>query len=114
MNKVRRLRRLVQQKWLTLWNSLWDLKIPGKMKIFLCRCVMQALPLHHHKLLSEEGHLYYGRCPRCFSVVEDGLHWWWAWSCPIAMSRWAPMDFHVGPIGYRGAFSTKDHSIIFY
>ncbi|KAK4429896.1 hypothetical protein Salat_1290300 [Sesamum alatum] len=54
------------------WNFVWRIKLPNKVKVFLCRLYKQIIPTsinlrRHHVPVT-------GGCSRCADVDEDDMH----------------------------------------
>jgi hypothetical protein len=67
-----------------LWNKIWDLPIPPKIRHFLWRASRDALPtksnLRRRKVLVDPI------CDECHSSEEDIFHV--IWNCPVAHQLW--------------------------
>lgn len=54
------------------WKSIWHLKVPNKVKVFLWRVCSSALPtkvgLHKRKIVDNKI------CDQCLKEVEDEIH----------------------------------------
>ncbi|KAL5555881.1 hypothetical protein UlMin_038117 [Ulmus minor] len=66
------------------WQSLWNLKVPPKIKIFLWRLFQNAIPTRAN--LARRGIKLHKSCPRCGEVKETSLHTFF--DCPFAQSLW--------------------------
>ena len=67
-----------------LWNGIWKLKVPNKVKHFLWRAIRESLPtksnLHRQQVLSS------GVCEACGNYAEDGIHV--LWLCDAVKPIW--------------------------
>lgn len=74
------------------WKSIWRLKVPNKVKVFLWRVFSSALPtkagLHKRKIVDDN------LCDQCLAEVEDEVHAIWScdciravWEAPFAAAR---------------------------
>lgn len=74
------------------WKSIWRLKVPNKVKVFLWRVFSSALPtkagLHKRKIVDDN------LCDQCLAEVEDEVHSIWScdciravWEAPFAAAR---------------------------
>ena len=69
-----------------LWNGIWKLKVPNKVRHFLWRTIRESLPtkcnLHRRQVLSS------GICDACGDYGEDEIHALWFYDAvkPIWMS----------------------------
>ena len=58
-----------------LWNGIWKLKVPNKVRHFLWQAIRESLPsksnLHRRQVLS------FGICGACGDYVKDGIHTLW-------------------------------------
>ena len=56
----------------SLWNNVWKLRVPNKVRHFVWRAVCNSLPtklnLHKHQVVSE------GLCDMCRDYLEDSIH----------------------------------------
>src|SRR5438105_1261016 len=77
------------------WTSIWNLKMPGNMKIFLWRLVHNSLPL---RLNIQRKHVELDtRCPVCARFDEDGCHLFLR--CKFVKQIWRELNLE----GLRGA-----------
>ena len=67
-----------------LWNSIWKMEVPNKVRHFLWRAVRESLPtksnLHRRQVLSS------GVCDACSDCTEDGIHA--LWFCDAVKPIW--------------------------
>ena len=67
-----------------LWNGIWKLKVPNKVRHFLWRAVRESLPtksnLHRRQVLSS------GVCEACGDCIKDGIHA--LWLCDAVKPIW--------------------------
>jgi hypothetical protein len=72
-----------------IWKELWNLKIPGKVKLFAWRSCQNLLPtrddLFKRKVIQDPS------CPSCGLEVETVIHS--LWSCPAAEDVWGRSFF---------------------
>ncbi|KAL5548938.1 hypothetical protein UlMin_024571 [Ulmus minor] len=73
------------------WTTLWTLKLPPKIKIFLWRSCLNALPTKDN--LVKRGIKTLQSCPRCGEVQESVLHVFF--ECIYARSLWEDSIFHT-------------------
>ncbi|KAK9986836.1 hypothetical protein SO802_031787 [Lithocarpus litseifolius] len=67
-----------------VWNKVWSLNVPPKVRVFLWRACSNCLPtknLHRHKVRVEM------RCEICRQQPETVSHI--LWECPFAQNVWA-------------------------
>ncbi|KAK4387746.1 putative mitochondrial protein [Sesamum angolense] len=92
----------VQLKEHTWWRKLWQGKIPSKIKVFVWRACLNALPTG--KSLSKRLPGFSAPCPFCQHCEEDVLHS--LVLCPFARQVWGLAPFHLpiaqpGFVGFR-------------
>lgn len=67
-----------------LWNGIWKLKIPHKIKLFAQRAYIDGLPtksyLKRRRAFEEES------CQLCSSGIENNLHA--LYQCPLLRAMW--------------------------
>ena len=67
-----------------LWNSIWKMEVPNKVRHFLWLAVRESLPtksnLHRQQVLSS------GVCDACGDCTEDGIHA--LWFCDAVKPIW--------------------------
>ncbi|KAF3973996.1 hypothetical protein CMV_002625 [Castanea mollissima] len=74
------------------WKSIWRIKVPDKVKVFLWQACSSALPtkagLHKRKIVDDN------LCDQCLVEVEDEVHAIWScdcvrdvWEAPFAATR---------------------------
>ncbi|KAL5549925.1 hypothetical protein UlMin_000101 [Ulmus minor] len=73
------------------WTTLWTLKLPPKIKKFLWRSCLNALPTKDN--LVKRGIKTLQSCPRCGEVQESVLHVFF--ECIYARSLWEDSIFHT-------------------
>ncbi|KAL5550972.1 hypothetical protein UlMin_001148 [Ulmus minor] len=73
------------------WTTLWTLKLPPKIKNFLWRSCLNALPTKDN--LVKRGIKTLQSCPRCGEVQESVLHVFF--ECIYARSLWEDSIFHT-------------------
>lgn len=73
-----------------VWNRLWDLKVPGKVKIFLWRCLHNAIPCMC--VLANRHISTSGQCPICHTHAEDVEHM--LIKCTRANQIWRCLGLH--------------------
>jgi ribonuclease HI len=75
--------------WKKFWNMIWSARVPHKVRHFLWRACMNALPtmvnLFRRHIVTE------GRCGLCLGDEEDVLHA--VWSCPYLIDLWGHHGF---------------------
>ena len=68
-----------------VWENLWKLRIPNKIKVFAWRAGLNILPskenLFRHKIAADDT------CTLCKSAPKSGLHT--LWECRVAQDVWA-------------------------
>ena len=70
-----------------LWNGIWKLNVPNKVRHFLWQAIRESLPtksnLHRRQVLNS------GICDACGDCAEDGIHALWLCDAvkPIWMSN---------------------------
>ena len=84
------------------WKSLWQLRMPNKIKNFVWRACNEVLPtkmnLHHRHVTDLDI------CDLCGEFPEDTIHA--IWTCKEVAGVWSSLDwFHqavpVQPVNYR-------------
>ena len=84
------------------WKSLWQLRVPNKIKHFVWKACNEALPtktnLHHHHVTN------FDICDLCGELPEDIVHAFW--SCKDITCVWSSLEwFHqsvpVQPVNFR-------------
>lgn len=55
-----------------VWKQVWKLKMPGKVKIFIWRCLHNAIPFR--STLANRHIPVSGECPVCHAGAEDSKH----------------------------------------
>ncbi|KAL5555122.1 hypothetical protein UlMin_037358 [Ulmus minor] len=73
------------------WTTLWNLKLPPKIKFFLWRSCLNALPTKDN--LVKRGIKILQSCPKCGEVQESVLHVFF--ECIYARSLWEDSIFHT-------------------
>ncbi|KAL5568310.1 hypothetical protein UlMin_024885 [Ulmus minor] len=73
------------------WTTLWTLKLPPKIKFFLWRSCLNALPTKDN--LVKRGIKTLQSCPRCGEVQESVIHVFF--ECIYARSLWEDSIFHT-------------------
>ena len=75
--------------WKKFWNMIWSARVPHKVRHFLWRACMNALPtmvnLCRRHIVTE------GSCGLCLGDEEDVLHA--VWSCPFLIDLWGNHEF---------------------
>jgi hypothetical protein len=67
-----------------VWKTIWQLKLPGKIKIFLWRALHGLIPL---KSILANRHIgTSGQCPICLQAAEDVKHL--LFQCDMARDLW--------------------------
>nr|WMB96745.1 hypothetical protein [Solanum melongena] len=83
----------------SIWNHVWSLKCPNKLRIFVWRLVHGVIPtaefLHHRHMTSQV------LCFRCTQQVETSLHA--LRDCHRAKQTWLSLDPHLS-----GNFFSRD------
>ncbi|KQJ89430.1 hypothetical protein BRADI_4g25636v3 [Brachypodium distachyon] len=72
----------------TAWKTLWKLRIPAKVKIFVWRTLHGALPCR--VVLANRHIKVSGQCPLCAIGAEDILHM--LFKCPRAAEIWSLLE----------------------
>ncbi|KAL5541131.1 hypothetical protein UlMin_043417 [Ulmus minor] len=85
------------------WTTLWTLKLPPKIKIFLWRSCLNALPTKDN--LVKRGIKTLQSCPRCGEVQESVLHVFF--ECIYARLSMGIENFKGGYMKEFGRLSTK-------
>lgn len=67
-----------------VWKQVWKLKMPGKVKIFIWRCLHNAIPFR--STLANRHIPVSGECPVCHAGAEDSKHA--LFGCKRARSVW--------------------------
>jgi ribonuclease HI len=67
-----------------IWKKIWNLKLPGKIKIFIWRCVHNAIPCFSVLANRHIGSI--SQCPICKGGAEDVRHA--LFLCPRARAVW--------------------------
>jgi ribonuclease HI len=70
-----------------VWKSLWKLKIPGKVKIFIWRAMHGIIPVKSILVNRHVGTS--GQCPICYQAAEDIMHL--LFKCPTAADLWGAL-----------------------
>jgi hypothetical protein len=74
------------------WNNIWNLDVPGKVKIFLWRFAHNSLPMRMN--IQRKGVELDTRCPICNRLDEDGGHIFLR--CKYVKHVWRQLDLeHV-------------------
>jgi len=68
-----------------VWNSLWNLKVPNAIKIFMWRSFNNILPTKQNLL--KKRIVDDGRCPWCLDEIETISHA--LWYCTAAQDVWS-------------------------
>nr|POF24136.1 putative ribonuclease h protein [Quercus suber] len=71
-----------------LWNGIWSMRVPPKVKTLLWRACREAIPTMSalfHRTISTDS-----LCVRCHANSEDSKHA--LWSCPDLDSVWSDME----------------------
>jgi hypothetical protein len=90
-----------------LWNNIWNLKLPGKVRIFLWRLCHNSLPT---KLNIQRKRVDLDtRCPVCFRMDEDGGHLFL--KCKLVKQVWRELlleDIRMQCVGAPNAMSMME------
>jgi hypothetical protein len=70
-----------------IWKDLWNLKVPGKVKMFAWRACQNLLPTREN--LCRRRVIQDPSCPCCGLAVESVIHC--LWSCPAASDVWGDL-----------------------
>ncbi|RYR31813.1 hypothetical protein Ahy_B01g056733 [Arachis hypogaea] len=68
-----------------VWNSIWELKLPHKIKVFLCKSLHEKLSVLqqvHSRFASTPA-----TCPRCMLKAESISHV--LFQCPLSSIIWS-------------------------
>jgi len=73
-----------------VWKRIWNLKLPGKVKIFIWRCMHNAIPCMG--VLADRHIVTSGQCPLCSTYVESVSHM--LFKCRRAKEVWKGLGLH--------------------
>ncbi|KAL0436253.1 UNVERIFIED_CONTAM: putative ribonuclease H protein [Sesamum radiatum] len=76
------------------WRKLWQTKVPNKIKIFIWKVCLNALPTSANLTRRIPG--FSGVCPLCQEDGEDVVYT--LISCPFARQSWGLANFHSSSI----------------
>ena len=86
-----------------IWNSVWALKVPNKVRIFMWKLAHEGIPARviiKRRLPNVEEN-----CPRCGLSPESVIHC--IVSCPYSEEVWRMLELHqVGSVKEQSHFST--------
>lgn len=70
------------------WKEIWELKVPGKVKLFMWKAGNEILPTRRNLKLRKivEDSI----CPICKEMEETVMHI--VWQCPVASDVWAEFN----------------------
>ena len=68
-----------------VWNALWKLHIPNKIKVFGWRACQEILPTRLN--LAKQQIIHDNICPNCTRFPESTIHA--LWDCGVAVNVWA-------------------------
>ena len=68
------------------WKDIWQLKVPNKVKVFLCRACSRALPTKSN--LQKRRVVDNSTCDQCGCMAEDEFHALWDYE--KVREAWAP------------------------
>ena len=74
-----------------VWRTLWNLKIPNKIKVFGWRACRNILPTRVN--LAQRKVIQDNRCEVCKNEGETGIHA--LWNCGVARDVWAGCSVRV-------------------
>ena len=84
------------------WKSLWQLRVPNKIKHFVWRACNEALPtkmnLHHRHVMDSDI------CDLCGELPEDTVHAFWSYkdiTCVWSSLEWFHQSVLVQPVNFR-------------
>ena len=70
-----------------MWNALWKLHIPNKIKVFGWRACQEILPTHLN--LAKQRIIHDNVCPNCTRFSESTIHELWDcglwWMCGLGV-----------------------------
>ena len=75
----------------TVWRTLWNLKIPNKIKVFGWRACRNILPTRVN--LAQRRVIQDNRCEVCKTEGETGIHA--LWNCGVARDVWPGCSVRV-------------------
>ena len=67
-----------------MWNALWKLHIPNKIKVFRWKACQEILPTRSN--LAKRRIIRDNVCPNCTRFPESTIHA--LWDCEVAMDVW--------------------------
>lgn len=70
-----------------MWKDLWHLKVPGKVKQLISKCLNNILPTKDN--LFRKNIIENNLCPICEREIETSVHV--LWDCSIAVDVWGGM-----------------------
>lgn len=91
----------------SVWEKLWKLKIPNKIKVFGWRACLDILPtrenLPRRRIIKDD------RCGVCSLAKESGYHV--LWECGLAQDIWAscPSRLQKGTSGHDDMLHLVEH-----
>ena len=75
-----------------VWNTIWKLSVPNKIKLFIWRCCNNSLAVRHN--LKKRGMRVDNTCGVCGAMDETQLHLFFG--CEISLMFWfcSPLQLH--------------------